>query len=211
MSENIREIPLNSAEEVRDIAEDIAEMKAEEESEPVVLEEVKPAIKPKAKGCPKGALNKGPSKPRAKKIRIQQAPVEEESQAYEPSSPKRNLKLPTDPSSSDVAAAMLKLLQDQSYSRQSRKQRLYSSWFQQNLGHKEMQKKLDKSDHKYNEKLAKIRRANVERHAGYENTLKLRQNIQRFQRNATYDMELQRLRGATAHKRVEELKNILAK
>ena len=82
-----------------------------------------------------------------------------------------------------------------------------------------MPKKLDKLDHKCNEKLAKIRRANVERHAGYENTLKLRQNIQRFQRNATYDMELQRLRGAPAqghvathaHKRVAELKNLLAK
>ena len=82
-----------------------------------------------------------------------------------------------------------------------------------------MPKKLDKLDHKYNEKLAQIRRSNVERHAGYENTLKLRQNIQRFQRNATYDMELQRLRGATAHghivphahKRVADLKNILGK
>ena len=60
-----------------------------------------------------------------------------------------------------------------------------------------MPKKLDKLDHKHNEKLAKIRKNNVERHAGYENTLKLRANIQRFQRNATYDMELQRLRGAT--------------
>ena len=58
-----------------------------------------------------------------------------------------------------------------------------------------MPKKLDKLDHKYNEKLAKIRNS-VERHAGYENTLKLRANIQRFQRNATCDMELQRLRGA---------------
>ena len=82
-----------------------------------------------------------------------------------------------------------------------------------------MPKKLDKLDHKYNEKLAQIRRSNVERHAGYENTLKLRQNIQRFQRNATYDMELQRLRGATvqghlaphAHKRVADLKNMLVK
>ena len=60
----------------------------------------------------------------------EEAPVEEESHAYEPSSPRRNLKIPTDPTSSDVAAAMLKLLQDQSYSRQSRKQRLYNSWFQ---------------------------------------------------------------------------------
>ena len=125
---DIQEIPLDIAEEVQDIVEDITETKTEEE--PVILEEVKQVIKAKAKGRPKGALNKGPSKPRAKNIRIQEAPAEEESQAYEPSSPKRNLKLPTDPSSSDVAAAMLKLLQDQSYSRQSRKQRLYNSWFQ---------------------------------------------------------------------------------
>ena len=122
---DIQEIPLDNAEEVQDIVEDITEKKPEEE--PVILEEVKPVIKAKAKGHPKGALNKGPSKPRAKKTQIQEAPVEK---AYEPSSPKRNLKLPTDPSSSDVAAAMLKLLQDQSYSRQSRKQRLYNSWFQ---------------------------------------------------------------------------------
>ena len=82
-----------------------------------------------------------------------------------------------------------------------------------------MPKKLDQLDHKYNEKLAKIRKSNVERHAGYENALKLRANIQRFQRNATYDMELQRLRSATvqghiaprAHKRIADLKNILGK
>ena len=124
---DVQEIPLEIAEEVQDIAEDIAETKAGEESEPVVLEEVKSVMKPKAKGRPKGSRNLQPSKPRAKKTQIQEAPVEE---AYEPSSPKRNLKLPTDPSSSDVAAVMLKLLQDQSYSRQSRKQRLYNSWFQ---------------------------------------------------------------------------------
>ena len=118
---DIQEIPLE------DIVED-TETKVEEE--PVILEEVKPVIKPKAKGRPKGAVNKGPSKPRAKKTQIQEAPMEEESQVYEPSSPKRNLKLPTDPTTSEVAAAMLKLLQDQSYSRQSRKQRLYNSWLQ---------------------------------------------------------------------------------
>ena len=140
MSENIQEIPLDIAEEVQDIVEDLAEITAGEE--PAILdpgEEVKPvtqnpqSIKPKAKGRPKGALNKGPSKPRAKKTQIQEAPVEhgqDSPPAYEPSSPKRNLKLPTDPSTSDVAAAMLKLLQDQSYSRQSRKHRLYNSWFQ---------------------------------------------------------------------------------
>ena len=131
MSESIQEIPLYIAEEVQDIVEDIAEIKAGEE--PVILdpgEEVKPVMKPKAKGRPKGSRNLQPSKPRARKAQIREAPVEEESPVYEPSSPKRNLRLPTDPSSSDVAAAMLKLLQDQSYSRQSRKQRLYNSWFQ---------------------------------------------------------------------------------
>ncbi len=124
MSESIQEIPIDIAEEVQE--EDIPRV----EEEPVILdpvEEVKPFIKAKAKGRPKGALNKGPSKPRTKKARIQEAPVEE---AYEPSSPKRNLKLPTDPSSSDIAGAMLKLLQDQTYSRQNRKQQLYNSWFQ---------------------------------------------------------------------------------
>ena len=126
---DIQEIPLDIAEEVQVIAGDLAEIKADEEPEPPQEAPASEAevIKPRAKGRPKGALNKGPSKPRAKKTQIQEAPVEE---AYEPSSPKRNLKLPTDPSSSDVAAAMLKLLQDQSYSRQSRKQRLYNSWFQ---------------------------------------------------------------------------------
>ena len=79
--------------------------------------------------------------------------------------------------------------------------------------------KQGKRDHKYTEKLAKIRQANVQRHTGYENALKLRQNVIRFQRNATYDMELQRLRGATtqghlaahANKRVADLKNMLGK
>ena len=135
MSESIQEIPLDIAEEVQDTVEHIAEIKAGEE--PVILdpgEEVKPvtqSIKPKAKGRPKGSLNKGPSKPRAKKTQIQETPVEAPvRETYEPSSPKRNLRIPTDPTTSEVAAAMLKLLQDQSYSKQSRKQRLYNSWFQ---------------------------------------------------------------------------------
>jgi hypothetical protein len=115
------------AEEVQAIAKDITQSKTDEG--PVGIEEVKLVIKPKAKGRPQGAVNKGPSKPRAKKTQIQETPVEVD-ETYEPSSPKRNLKLPTDPSTSDVAAAMLKLLEDQSYSRQSRKQRLYNSWFQ---------------------------------------------------------------------------------
>ena len=81
-----------------------------------------------------------------------------------------------------------------------------------------MQKQA-KLDHKYAEKLTKIRQTNVQHHAGYKNASKLRQNIVRFQRNTTYDMELQRLKGATAqghlaahaNKRVADLKNILGK
>ena len=124
---DIQEIPLDTpdnteiiednTEDITQVIEDIAE-----------IPEVKP-VKAKAKGRPKGAPNKGPPKPRAKKVQIQEAPIEE-TRAYEPSSPRRNLKIPTDPTSSEVAAAMLKLLQDQSFSRQSRKQKLYNSWFQ---------------------------------------------------------------------------------
>ena len=127
---NIQEIPLDipdNAEDILTIPEIVKDIPSIEDVEEE-LEEVKP-IKPKAKGRPKGSPNKGPPKPRAKKAQIQEAPVEEAPEAYEPSSPTRNLRIPTDPSTNDVAAAMLKLLQDQSYSRQTRKQRLYSSWF----------------------------------------------------------------------------------
>ena len=129
-SQEIQEIPLDIIEVTPDNAEEI-------QAEPEIIEAEEPAeikaeaIKPKAKGRPKGSLNKGPPKPRAKKTQIKESPVEEISPpAYEPSSPKRNLQMPTDPSSSDIAAAMLKLLQDQTYTRQARKQRLYQSWFQ---------------------------------------------------------------------------------
>ena len=114
--------------------EDITEPDAIEESAPPMIEEAnKENIKPKAKGRPKGALNKGPSKPRAKKAQVKETPVQVEEPAailgYEPSSPKRNLRIQP-PTSSEVAASMLKLLQDQTYSRQSRRQRLHNSWFQ---------------------------------------------------------------------------------
>ena len=127
---DIQENPLDSVEVMTGIME---ESKADEEPAVeinyVLAMEITEKNKPKAKGRPKGSLNKGPSKPRAKKTQIQETPVEE-TPVYEPSSPKRNLKMPADPSSSDIAAAMLKLLQDQTYSRQARKQRLYQSWFQ---------------------------------------------------------------------------------
>ncbi len=117
---DIQEILLDNTEELQDITSQVDEPEPSQDAK----EEVKPI--PKAKGRPRGSQNKGPSKPRAKKAQIQEAPVE----YYEPEIPKRNLKLPTDPGSSDIAAAMLKLLQDQAYTRQSRKQRLYNSWFQ---------------------------------------------------------------------------------
>ena len=144
---DIQEIPLDIPEDIPNNAEiitndaepveDNAGPEAIEEAAPplpdVVEEKIKPA-KAKAKGRPKGAPNKGPSKPRAKKTQVKETPVIEAEEpaailGYEPSSPKRNLRIQP-PTSSEVAAAMLKLLQDQTYSRQSRRQRLHDSWFQ---------------------------------------------------------------------------------
>ena len=127
----IQEIPLDIpevAEDIADTTEDSQQIVEDNAEIPSPVEPEKPKPKAKPKGRPKGARNKQPSKPRAKKVQVREVEVEES--AYEPSSPKRNLKLPTDPSTSEVAAAMLKMLQDQSFSRQNRKQRLYNSWFQ---------------------------------------------------------------------------------
>jgi hypothetical protein len=129
---DITEIPLD----IPEVAEDIAEIVEDSQTNiPDIASEIPSPVEPekpkaKAKGRPKGAQNKQPSKPRAKK-QVKEVEVEESTpMEYQPSSPKRNLKLPTDPSTSEVAAAMLKMLQDQSFSRQNRKQRLYNSWFQ---------------------------------------------------------------------------------
>ena len=127
----IQEIPLDIpevADDIADTTEDNQQIVEDNAEIPSPVEPEKPKPKAKPKGRPKGAQNKQPSKPRAKKVQVREVEVEES--AYEPSSPKRNLKLPTDPSTSEVAAAMLKMLQDQSFSRQNRKQRLYNSWFQ---------------------------------------------------------------------------------
>ena len=140
---DIQEIPLDIPEEIAnnteiitndaEPVEDNAGPEAIEEAAPPLPDDIEEKIKPKAKGRPKGAPNKGPSKPRAKKAQVKETPVEVEEPAailgYEPSSPKRNLRIQP-PTSSEVAAAMLKLLQDQTYSRQSRRQRLHDSWFQ---------------------------------------------------------------------------------
>ena len=127
---DIQEIPLDIEEtlaDITDITEDSHQIVEDIAEIPSQVEPEKP--KPKAKGRPKGAANEGPSKPRVKKTQIQEVEIAEP-RAYEPSSPRRNLKIPADPTSSEVAAAMLKMLQDQSFSRQNRKQRLYNSWFQ---------------------------------------------------------------------------------
>ena len=86
---DIQAILLDSIEIMQNnIAEDI---KAEEPEPPQsgvdapASEDVKP-VRAKAKGRPKGALNKAPSKPRTKNAQVQEAPVEEI--AYEPSSPR---------------------------------------------------------------------------------------------------------------------------
>ena len=69
MPGSIQEMPLDNpdiAQPIEDNAQSIEDIAAEIPEEPV-LEEVKP-IKPKAKGRPKGSCNKGPSKPRAKRL-----------------------------------------------------------------------------------------------------------------------------------------------
>jgi len=137
---DIEEIPLDipeTAEVLQETTTDIQKVEAEiQESEketPKVEEEVAQKIKPKAKGRPKGSQNKQPSKPRVKKVVVEEAAVdteEEEALPYEPSSPRRNLRIPTDPNASDIAAAMLKLLQEGTNTRQARRERLHRSWFQ---------------------------------------------------------------------------------
>ena len=67
------------------------------------------------------------------------------------------------------------------------------------------------------ERMALIRKQNVERHVGYEAKQALRRNIIRHQVNQTNQMEYDRLRAATvqgnlnaaAQSRIEDLKKIL--
>ena len=128
---DIQEIPLDIEETLADIADITEDSHQIVEDITEIPEPSQPKAKAQPKGRPKGAPNKQPSKQRAQKVQVREEEIEESApMEYEPSSPKRNLKLPTDPTSSEVAAAMLKMLQDQSFSRQNRKQRLYNSWFQ---------------------------------------------------------------------------------
>ncbi len=129
---DIREVPLDNSESPVDIEEIQAEI-----TQPVVdIEEPPVPKKAKAKGRPAGAKNKGPSKPRAKRV-VFQEPVTSEADdvaayhpaiGYEPSSPRRNLPIP-EFGVSDVAVEMLRLLSDRQQAKAERKRRLYQSWF----------------------------------------------------------------------------------
>ena len=122
------EIPLDNENIQPEIKEENTEIEPEIQKETPVEEEIIP-VKAKAKGRPKGASNKQPSKPRPKrKTVVEETPVVEEDNEnyYVPSSPK-NRKISEAPP--DFAAVMLKMLQEQAYSRQARKQALYRSWF----------------------------------------------------------------------------------
>jgi hypothetical protein len=90
------------------------------------LPDIEEVPKPKARGRPKGAANKGPSKPRAKKAPV--PPPQAEVPVYEPSSPKRNLSIPSYDRTDELASQMLRLLAGQAQDRQQKKRDLYVSW-----------------------------------------------------------------------------------
>ena len=125
------EIPLDNENIQPEIKEENTEIESEIQKENAVEEEISP-VKPKAKGRPKGASNKQPSKPRPKrKPVVEETQVEEEykENTYVPSSPRQNRQKRISEAPPDVATIMLKMLQEQAYSRQARKQALYRSWF----------------------------------------------------------------------------------
>ena len=121
------EIPLDNENIQPEIQEENIEIQPEIQKETAPVEEIIP-VKPKAKGRPKGASNKQPSKPRPKRKTVVEETVEEEYKEnhYVPSSPRQKRISEAPP---DVATIMLKMLQEQAYSRQARKQALYRSWF----------------------------------------------------------------------------------
>ena len=132
------EIPLDNTENTLDneniqpeIQEENIEIQPEIQKESGPVEEEIIPVKPKAKGRPKGAKNLGPPKPRPKRKTVVEDTIEEEykENTYVPSSPRQNRQKKISEAPPDVAAVMLKMLQEQQYSRQARKQALYRSWF----------------------------------------------------------------------------------
>ena len=122
---NIEEIVLDIPENQPDIEESLPDIPVEIVQPVTDIEET--PKKAKAKGRPTGARNKQPSKPRAKRVIIQE-PVVDDSPQYEPSSPRRNLPIP-EFGVNDVAVEMLRLLSNQQQAKQERKRQLYQSWF----------------------------------------------------------------------------------
>ena len=122
---DIQEIPLDIPENQPDIEESLPDIPVEIVQSVADIEET--PKKAKAKGRPTGARNKQPSKPRAKRVIIQE-PVVDDSPQYEPSSPRRNLPIP-EFGVNDVAVEMLRLLSNQQQAKQERKRQLYQSWF----------------------------------------------------------------------------------
>ncbi len=122
---DIQEIVLDIPENQPDIEESLQDIPAEIIQPAADIEEL--PKKAKAKGRPTGARNKQPSKPRAKRVIIQE-PIAVDPPQYEPSSPRRNLPIP-EYGASDVAVEMLRLLSNQQQAKQERKRQLYQSWF----------------------------------------------------------------------------------
>ena len=124
------EIPLDNENIQPEIQEENIEIQPEIQKETPVEEEIIPVKpKPKGRGRPQGSKNLGPPKPRPKrKTVVEETQVEEEykENTYVPSSPRQKRISEAPP---DVATIMLKMLQEQAYSRQARKQALYRSWF----------------------------------------------------------------------------------
>jgi len=123
---DIQEIPVDIQPVQQDGPEELVSMQETPEEAKVLS--LPP--QPRAKGRPKGAKNKAPAKPRAKKrVAAQEIPEESETrEAYSPSSPRRNLEIPQF-GVNEVAVEMLKLLSNQQQARQQRKRDLYKSWF----------------------------------------------------------------------------------
>ena len=126
---DIQEVPLSDIQEVSGKSEE-SETDMVREIPEEAQESTNHPPQPRAKGRPKGAKNKAPAKPRAKKrVAVQEIPEEPETrEAYSPSSPRRNLEIPQF-GVNEVAVEMLKLLSNQQQARQQRKRDLYKSWF----------------------------------------------------------------------------------
>ena len=134
---------LDIAPEIVDIAKETVEEIVEETLEPIneeveaikspeksgTIEQFLPEAKKKP-GRPSGSRNKGPSKPRAKKVVVSE-PVVAPSRA--PSPPRwdsQHQPIPTqDQATTEMAELMLRLLSNQSMERQRRKDAQRRAWF----------------------------------------------------------------------------------